>query len=621
MTSCSALGRGFTVANSANAPDQELLVRLRQMGGEFALDMETALIPLCWQGRHQQRLIQFHNDKQSMWFDLATWGDEQWEALRVFLADPQLEVYFHNAGFDVKCLLASGIEVNGRLFDSMIASRMLHAGESQIKHNLKDVARRTHGALLDKELQAQDWMNATLDEQSVAYAMGDVQATWAACHVLHEQVHAQGLEDAYALECALVPVVASMELAGLYVDVKALEAAHDFYRCGAYEGQQYYVQLLDELLRKADHEGLPRNEDGSINTNPKTCGSIRLGTKVYAGFNISAVAQNAAYWGVLGIAPINDQGKVSLDRKNLATYRHHEIVRAYEFFKKADKRSTMAKKLIENVHPDGRIRAQFMPLQTATSRFSCANPALQQIPRDKEFRGAFIPSPGMAMIQADYSAMELRYLAYATKCVPMLDAFNTGVDLHTRTAALMYGVADADVTKDQRTAAKACNFGLAYASAAKGLQQYFATLGLYITIKEAQRFHRMWHDAYPEVGVWHKWCQQQVDRGNPVRTAIGWRRKLYGEENRVQVFSNNVVQGSCAGIMKCAMVSIHQQLPAGAKIVAVIHDELLCECRIEDAEEVLGIVLGEMEDAARPMVGDAVVLKAEGGIVASWGDK
>jgi DNA polymerase-1 len=121
--------------------------------------------------------------------------------------------------------------------------------------------------------------------------------------------------------------------------------------------------------------------------------------------------------------------------------------------------------------------------------------------------------------------------------------------------------------------------------------------------------------------VWHKWCQQQVDRGNPVRTAIGWRRKLYGEENRVQVFSNNVVQGSCAGIMKCAMGSIHQQLPAGAKIVAVIHDELLCECRIEDAEEVLGIVVGEMEDAARPMVGDAVVLKAEGGIVASWGDK
>ena len=609
------------MVTEAFAHDQELLVRLHQLGTECALDLETAPFPVCWEGRHQQRLIQFHNDRVSMWFDLKTWGDEQWNALAVFLANPELEVYGHNLAFDVKCLMASGVEVKGRLFDSMIASRMLHAGESQVKHSLAEVARRTLGRIVDKTLQAQDWMNATLDEASIAYAMGDVDATWAACHVLHEQIHAQGLEDAYALECALIPVIASMELAGLYVDVQALEAAHDFYKCGAYEGQQFYVQLLDELLRKAGHEGLPRHEDGSINTNPKTCGSVRLGTKVYAGFNISAVQQNANYWGVLGIAPVNDQGKVSLDKKNLATYRHHEIVRAYETFKKADKRSTMAKKLIENVQPDGRIRAQFMPLQTATSRFSCANPNLTQVPRDKEFRCAFIPAPGMAMIQADYSAMELRFLAFVAKCAPMLDAFNTGVDLHTRTAALMYGVADADVVKDMRTAAKACNFGLAYASAAKGLQQYFATLGLYITLKEAQGFHKMWHEAYPEVGVWHRWCQQQVDRGNPVRTAIGWRRKLYGEENRVQIYSNNVVQGSCAGIMKCAMVSIHRALPAGARIVAVVHDELLCECRIEDAEEVLGIVVGEMEEAARPMVGDAICMKAEGGIVLSWGDK
>lgn len=601
--------------------DPALFEQLQTLGAEFALDLETALVPLCWEGRQQQRLIQFHNDRQSMWFDLKTWGDAQWESLRVFLANSELEVYGHNLAFDVKCLMASGVEVKGRLFDSMIASRMLHAGESQVKHSLADVARRTLGRIVDKTLQSQDWMSAELSEADIAYAMGDVDATWAACHVLHEQIHAQGLEDAYALECALIPVIASMELAGLYVDVKALEAAHEFYKCGAYEGQQFYVQLLDELLRKAGHEGLPRHADGSFNTNSKTSGSVRLGTKVHAGYSPTMVQKTAAYWGVLGIAPVNDQGKVSLDKKNLATYRHHEIVRAYEFFKKADKRSTMAQKLIENVQADGRIRAQFMPLQTATSRFSCANPNLQQIPRDKEFRSAFIPSPGMAMVQADYSAMELRYLAFASKCTAMLDAFNTGADLHTRTAALMYGVADADVEKDQRTAAKACNFGLAYASAAKGLQQYFATLGLYISITDARRFHGMWHDAYPEVGVWHRWCQQQVDRGNPVRTAIGWRRKLYGDENRVQIYSNNVVQGSCAGIMKCAMVSIHQQLPAGARIVAVIHDELLVEAPVADAEEVLGIVVGEMEEAARPMVGDAICMKAEGGIVTSWGDK
>jgi DNA polymerase-1 len=348
---------------------------------------------------------------------------------------------------------------------------------------------------------------------------------------------------------------------------------------------------------------------------------VRLGTKVMAGFNVLSVRQNASYWEVLGIKPVNDQGKVSLDKKNLALYRNYEVVRAYEFFKKADKRATMAQKLEEHIATDGRIHAHFMPLQTATGRFSCANPNLQQVPRDAEFRNAFCAPEGRVIVQADYSAMELRYLAAVVKSAPMLEAFNSGADLHTRTAALMYGITDAEVEKAQRTAAKACNFGLAFASAAKGLQSYFATLGLYISEKEARQFHKMWHEAYPEVGLWHRQCQRFVDQGVPVRTAIGRRRELYGEENRVQVFANNTIQGGCADIMKAALVSIYRALPASAKLVATVHDEVLCECPEDVAEEVLGIVVGEMQDAAIPVIGDVVWMKAEGGIVRSWGEK
>jgi DNA polymerase I-like protein with 3'-5' exonuclease and polymerase domains len=287
---------------------------------------------------------------------------------------------------------------------------------------------------------------------------------------------------------------------------------------------------------------------------------------------VLSVRQNASYWEVLGIKPVNEQGKVSLDKKNLALYRNYEVVRAYEFFKKADKRATMAQKLEDHIAIDGRIHAQFMPLQTATGRFSCSNPNLQQVPRDAEFRNAFCAPEGRVIVQADYSAMELRYLAAVVKSAPMLEAFNSGADLHTRTAALMYGITDAEVEKAQRTAAKACNFGLAFASAAKGLQSYFATLGLYISEKEARQFHKMWHEAYPEVGLWHRQCQRFVDQGVPVRTAIGRRRELYGEENRVQVFANNTIQGGCADIMKAALVSIYRVLPASAKLVATVHD-------------------------------------------------
>ena len=603
------------------AVDQALLFELQQFSGVLGLDMETALIPECWKGRGYQRLLAIVNDRGAKVFDLALWGDPQWEALRVFLDDPSHEIYFHNAGFDVKCLMASGIEVRGTIYDTMIASRLLHAGEANVRHGLADVARRSLARVVDKTLQAQDWMAAQLSDADLAYVLSDAKLPLEAAGVLHEQIQAQGLFHVYELECALVPVIARMELCGLYVDQGVLGAAVDFYRSSRFEGEQFYVQRLDELLKQAGLEGLPRLASGEFNLNAKASGSKRLGTKVEAGYNVGSVQQTAAHWSALGIVPKNEKGKISLDKKVLSTYRHHEIVRAYEYFKKADKRATMATKLLECVAEDGRIHAQFMPLQTSTGRFSCNNPNLQQIPRDKEFRAAFVPPPGMAMIQADYSAMELRYLAYVADCSPMLDAFNTGVDLHTRTAALMYGKEDAQVEKDERTAAKACNFGLAYAAAPKGLKQYFATLGLYISEKEAREFHSMWHRAYPEVGAWHRRCQQKVDAGIPVRTAIGRRRRLFGEENRVQIFANNTIQGGCADIMKSALVSIYRGLPAGADLVATIHDEVLCVSCINDAETVLGLVIGEMEDAARPFVGSAVTMKAEGGGVTSWADK
>ena len=603
------------------AVDQALLYELQQFSGVFGLDMETALIPHCWKGRGYQRLLAIVSERDSKVFDLATWGDPEWEALRIFLEDSSHEIYFHNAGFDVKCLMASGIEVKGQIYDTMIASRLLHAGEANVKHSLADVSRRTLGRVLDKTLQAQDWMAADLNDADLAYVLSDAKVPLEAAGVLHEQIQAQGLLHVYELECALVPVIARMELCGLYVDQEVLGSAVDFYKSSRLEGEQYYVTRLDELLKEAGAEGLPRLESGELNLNAKASGSKRLGTKVEAGYNVGSVQQTAAHWRTLGIEPKNDQGKVSLDKKVLATHRHHEIVRAYEYFKKADKRATMASKLLECVADDGRIHAQFMPLQTATGRFSCSNPNLQQIPRDKEFRAAFIPAPGLALVQADYSAMELRYLAFVSQCTPMLDAFNTGVDLHTRTAALMYGKEDAQVEKDERTAAKACNFGLAYAAAPKGLKQYFATLGLYISEKEAREFHKMWHRAYPQVGAWHRRCQQQVDAGSPVRTALGRRRRLFGDENRVQIFANNTIQGGCADIMKSALVSIYRGLPAGAELVATIHDEVLCTMRITDAESVLGLVIGEMEDAARPFVGSAVTMKAEGGLVTSWADK
>jgi DNA polymerase I len=603
------------------AVDQAVLSELQAVGKWFCLDMETALIPECWKGRGHVRLLQLHSDEASVWFDLATWNDEQWEALRVFLADDSLEICGHNLAFDAKVLLACGVEIAGQLYDSMICSRLLHVGKAGVEHNLAAVVRRELGKELDKTLQAQDWMAATLTEADLRYAMNDVKYCFDMMPRLHEQVDAQGLSPTYQLECELIKVVAAMELNGLYVDREMLDQAVEFYTAGKEEGIAYYVQRLDELLIEAGHDGLPRHADGTFNTNIRTSGSIRLGTKVYAGFNPGSSRQNAAAWAKLGIEPKNDKGKVSLDKKVLATYRDKEVVRLYETFKKADKRATMATKLVEHIGEDGCIHAQFLPLQTGTGRFSCSNPNLQQIPRDGMFRTCFKPEPGYVLIQADYSAMELRMLAAVAGAKEMLAAFNEGADLHTRTASLMYRKDDSQVEKDERQAAKSCNFGLAYAAAPGGLQQYFATMGLYIDLPEARKFHRMWHEAYPQVTKWHRECQAELDRGIHSRTVIGRRRQLWGDDRRVQVMANSKIQGSCADIMKSALVSIHKVLPAGAQIRATVHDEVLITARPEDADAVLRLATWEMAEAAVPMVGRAVRFEAEGGVLDSWGSK
>jgi DNA polymerase I len=601
--------------------DQALFQELQGLGRWFCLDMETALIPECWKGRGYVRLLQLHSDSSSQWYDLSTWAEEQWEALRIFLENDELEICGHNLAFDYRVLLGCGVDIAGELFDSMVCSRLLHVGKAGVEHNLKAVVKRELGAVLDKSLQAQDWMSADLSEEDLDYAMNDVRYCFEMMPRLHEQVDAQGLGPTYRLECALIKVVAAMEAKGLYVNTEKLFQASEFYSFGREDGISHYVQRLDELLVEAGCDGLPRRADGTINTNAKTTGSIRLGTKVYAGFNPGSSKQNAAAWAKLGIEPKNDSGKISLDRKVLSTHRDKEIVRLYQTFREADKRATMASKLRDHVEEDGCIHAQFLPLNTGTGRFSCSKPNLQQIPRDGMFRSCFEPDPGRVLIQADYSAMELRMMAVVAGVKGMIDAFNDGADLHTRTAALMYGKSDSEVEKEERQAAKNCNFALAYASAAGGLQTYFATKGLYVSLDEAAKFHQMWHKAYPQVSKWHRFCQTELDRGLHSRTLIGRRRQLFGDDRRLQTMANSKIQGSCADVMKAALVSIHTKLPSHAAIRATIHDEVLVTALPEDADTVLDLVVTEMRAAAIPMVGDIVIFEAEGGILENWGSK
>lgn len=606
---------------NANAPSPSRLAeRLQQLGPSFCLDMETALAPLCFQPR-QARLIQLHNDHGSFWYDLAAFGNEHWEVLRDFLQQPHLEIIGQNLAFDYRVLFANGIVLRGQLFDTMVASSLLTNGMANVKHSLAEIARRKLGRTLDKSLQAQDWMAADLNDADIGYAMEDVKVTWELSHLLHEEIAAQGLGEVYRLECALIPAVVAMEHNGMPLDSNAISETIEYYREEAAAARCCFLETLDGRLQDVGAPALPRDEDGSFNTRVKDTGSIRLGTKLYAGFNINSAQQVLAWWKYLGIEPVDEAKKPSTDKKVLARFQSDELVRMFLHYKRVEKRLGMAQKLTEHCDADGRIRARFMPLATGTGRFASSTPNLQQVPRDPEFRCAFRPQAGRVLVQADYAAMELRVAAAIAKEQRMIDAFNDGADIHTRTAALMYGVPEAEVSKDMRQRGKALSFGALYGSSAKGVQQYCATLGLFITFNEAVELLGRWHNAYPAFGEWHKKCQDLAEAGEPVRTLVGRRRWLYGDDNRLTTQANNIVQGTSADIMKAALVEIHRQLPTGAQLIACVHDEVLIECEDIDGEAVAEMVLREMQEAAVPILGTSVAIKAEGGVLQSWGDK
>ena len=145
-------------------------------------------------------------------------------------------------------------------------------------------------------------------------------------------------------------------------------------------------------------------------------------------------------------------------------------------------------------------------------------------------------------------------------------------------------------------------------------------MGLFITMRQGEEFRSKWLAAYPAFARWHRLCDEKARNGEPVRTLIGRRRYLYGDENRLTTQANNVVQGSCADAMKAAMVEVHRRLPPAARVVAVVHDELIVECDASDAEGVKALVEREMEEACVPIFGDAVRFVGEGGVGATWAD-
>ena len=298
----------------------------------------------------------------------------------------------------------------------------------------------------------------------------------------------------------------------------------------------------------------------------------------------------------------------------------HEIIRYILRFRKVSKfLNTYVTGIYPHIDKNGLIHTYFKQTLTTTGRLSSVEPNLQNIPirseESKEIRSMFVArSKENILIDADYSQIELRLLAHMSRDEVFLNAFNNNLDIHTKTASEVFGVAESEVTKDMRRMAKVVNFGIIY-----GISEYGLADDLKIKAFEARKLIENFYNSHPAVGDFMKNAIDKARETGVAETLFGRKRKMfdinasnYMVRSRAERASQNMpLQGTAADIIKIAMVNTFDALKKGgfkAKLIMQVHDELIVDCPIDEKDEVCKLLKEQMEKAVLldvPLVVDA----------------
>lgn len=451
------------------------VAELREHRGVLAVDTETTgLDPLV----NQVRLVQVGTADFALIVDLDGWRTEgertvPWEEpglreLKDLLESPAPKV-LQNAAFDLNFLMGEGVVLGGQLFDTMIAAKIVNNGTGA-KNDLGSIVNRVLKVPLPKELQKADW-GGEISREMLEYAARDVVCLPRLVPELSQALKQSKVREAFTLwevfklEMEVVRPIATMQWHGFEFDeagARELEAQL------IAEADALKVAFLEELDKQIKalhpddpHIWLPRDPDGSVNTREKDTGSKRLGTKQLKGFNPRAPKQMAERFEQAGILlPPDEKGAPSLDQNLLAFLRkEYSLIDQYLEWKSSVTKVSNIQKLLESIGPDGRIHAGYRQMGTETGRLSCSGPNLQQVNRGKDFRSKFVADDNNVLVVADFSQVELRAAAELSGEERMIEAYLNGRDLHTETAALMAGIPQEEVTKEQRQSAKVCFSG------------------------------------------------------------------------------------------------------------------------------------------------------------------
>src|SRR5882672_4579545 len=547
------------------------------------------------------RLIQLASPDGVYIVDLNRFADAdlksgaEMEPLRQLLTAPRPIKIAHNAKFDAKFIKHNlGVDIVG-IFDTLLASQIVSAGGLEDRHGLNAIAERYLNEAVDKTERLSNW-EFELSEAQLQYAARDAAVLIPLRDKLIEKIRSLDLIRCAQLEFECVMPVVDLELTGFFMNKERWLEQLAIVETRRGELANDLQEMLGEGVAQASLFGPPR-----------------------ANINLDSQPQVTDALNRLGI-PLPDSTR-NWKLQPLAV-QYPVVAKLLEYRTMQKALTSYGQNMIEYINPKtGRLHADFRQIGAPAGRFACSNPNIQQVPHAVEYRRCFMGHPaGRKLVIADYSQIELRILAEFSGDQGFIDAFNSGADLHRVTAAQVFSVEQDQVTADQRAFAKGLNFGVVYGI---GAQRFAMMTGMSVT--EAENVLRRYFATYRKLDTYLRESASRAVSDKQARTASGRLVRFnFDPSDRQQVSmtqrngKNAPIQGTSADILKRALRLLNDELrPTSAKIVNIIHDEIVVEVDEIESEDVARKVERAMITAGEEYV-QTVPVKVEFQIASEW---
>ena len=502
------------------------------------------------------------------------------EKIKIFFSTTDAKVIGQNLKYDLSVLKKYNVEFKP-YFDTMIAAYLLNPNERKFSLDSLAMKYLNYKTITYEDIAGKNGDFSRVNvEKAGKYSAEDSDVTYRLYKILSKGLYDYDLFEVFKkIEMPLVEVLSTMELNGVYVDTPSLKEISDRY-------SQKLSNLEERIYALAG--GMPFN----INS-PKQVSEIlfqRLGLRPRKRTKSHAFSTNAKVLEDM----INDHPIIPL----LLEYR--------KYFKL---KSTYLDALPKMVNPrTSRVHTSFNQTGTSTGRLSSSEPNLQNIParneEGREIRKAIkAQKPGWIILSADYSQIELRVLAHVSEDPALIEAFKNGIDIHTATAAKVFGVKEEEVTKEMRQVGKMVNFAVTY-----GVSPYGLAKRIGMSNTDAQMLIENYFKNYSKVKEYLDKTMNFAKENGYVKTIFGRRRDIpsvrsknhnIAEEGK-RMAINAPIQGSAADIIKIAMINIHEKLKEfQAMMILQVHDELVFELPQKELESVRSIVKEEMENVVK----------------------